>query len=107
MQVLLCMGLCILPGVIKTARSAMNVLTNMDEFIVTEKRHFYTVDATYGLWEIKISPSSDFGFFQHSLKPSHGGHLEIKRGAVIDWTNCEKLPAEVVLGLTKAGFTVK
>ncbi len=81
--------------------SPKNTLALLSDFVVT---HAFNVDATYGKYEIKISPLTRHGVFTHSLYPNDNGQLWFDGNELVDWQ--PHLPIDVKRGLKQAGFVV-
>ncbi len=70
-------------------------------------QHAFSVNATYGKYEVRVSPSTGFGYFEHSLYGQRG-ELWFHAGALVDFAyhGMAKIPRDVALGLRACGFVV-
>lgn len=80
-----------------------NPLADLSEFTVTET-HKFNVDASYGRYDVKISPLTRHGLFEHSLYPNDKGELWFDGNELVDYS--PHLPQDVKTGLKCAGFVV-
>ena len=73
--------------------------------VIAHKTHNYSMDATYGKWEVKVSPTTQYGWFENNLTGAGGG-LWFDKGELVDYDGLIHLPKDVKTGLLAAGFVV-
>lgn len=69
--------------------------------------HNYTIDLTGERFETKISPSTNYGYFEHHrLGDNCGGGLWFNGKELVDYDGTSFLPREVAKKLREAGYEV-
>jgi len=70
-------------------------------------KHQYTVDLSDHRFEVQISPSTSYGYFEHPLRGDEcGGGLWFEGKTLIDYDGVSILPSAVCELLTLAGYRV-
>jgi hypothetical protein len=67
--------------------------------------HNFTIKKISGKWHVAISPSSNYGYFEHDTSGRSGG-LWFKAKALTDYDGVFELPREVVKALRSEGYRV-
>lgn len=70
-----------------------------------KKSHNYTVDLTVKNWEVKISPSTQYGYFENS-KDGSGGGLWFEADTLVDYDGVFELPKIVADVLSYYGYNL-
>lgn len=92
----------------------MEILNARDE---RPKKHDYSVTLRSGKWEVKVSPATWYGYFEHDQHGEGGGlwfetHASSTEGdagrklALIDYDGWTHLPDGVATALRDGGFIV-
>lgn len=83
-----------------------NPLPPLADFTVKALAHLYSVAVVYGMYEVKVSPLTRFGMYQHSLRPALAGRLWFDGNELVDYDGLVHLPRDVCLALNRNGFVV-
>ena len=67
--------------------------------------HVYTEILEKGNWEVKISPTTQYGYFEN-VKTGAGGGLWFDGSELVDYDGVFELPKDVVDMLSGAGYDV-
>jgi len=67
--------------------------------------HVYTENLEKGNWEVKISPTTQYGYFEN-VKTGSGGGLWFDGPELVDYDGVFELPKDVVDMLSGAGYDV-
>ena len=67
--------------------------------------HVYTEILEKGNWEVKISPTTQYGYFEN-VKTGGGGGLWFDGPELVDYDGVFELPKDVVDMLSGAGYDV-
>lgn len=67
--------------------------------------HVYTETLEQGCWEVKISPTTQYGYFEN-VKTGGGGGLWFDGPELVDYDGVFELPKDVVDMLAGAGYDV-
>ena len=67
--------------------------------------HIYTETMEKGNWEVKISPTTQYGYFEN-VKTGSGGGLWFDGPELVDYDGVFDLPKDVVDMLEGAGYDV-
>ena len=67
--------------------------------------HVYTEILEKGNWEVKISPTTQYGYFEN-VKTGGGGGLWFDGSELVDYDGVFELPKDVVDMLSGAGYDV-
>lgn len=73
---------------------------------IDTKKHNYTLRATEGKWEVVVSPTTKYGYFEHSVHGEGGGLWFDKDKRVEDYDGVGILPKDVVKALRSLGYIV-
>ena len=65
--------------------------------------HTYTESLEKGNWEVKISPTTQYGYFEN-VKTGSGGGLWFEGRELIDYDGVFELPKDVIDILGGAGY---
>lgn len=69
------------------------------------KKHDYTYDLSSENFDLKISPSTNYGYFEHNkMGDNCGGGLWFTGLTLDDYDGVAILPKEVAKSLRKAGY---
>lgn len=82
---------------------SMTIIGARDE---KPKKHNYTQTAKQGKWEVKMSPSTGYGYYEHDVHGEGGGIWIGARKRVEDYDGRGILPMDVVKALRELGYTV-
>ena len=67
--------------------------------------HDYTVRADFGMYVVRVSPRTRYGYFEHTEHGDlRGGGLWFDGLEVTDYDGVAILPVDVIEGLTRAGY---
>lgn len=69
------------------------------------KKHDYTETAKEGKWEVKVSPTTGYGYFEHDVH-GEGGGLWFKGKELNDYDGVSCLPRDVAKALISLGYKV-
>lgn len=67
--------------------------------------HMFTESLEKGNWEVKISPTTQYGYFEN-VKTGGGGGLWFEGRELVDYDGVFDLPKDVVYMLHGAGYDV-
>jgi len=70
------------------------------------RNHEYTLTTKVGKWEVHISPSTNYGFFEH-IELGEGGGLWFKGGALVDYDGVFELPSGVEAAIQELGYRLE
>lgn len=73
-----------------------------------QKHHDYTLTLRVpgSKWEAKVSPSTDYGYFDHDVQ-GEGGGLWFEGKQLVDYDGRACLPREVAEALLRAGYELE
>jgi hypothetical protein len=72
---------------------------------MTNAKHDYTLTAKEGKWEVKVSPTTHYGYYEHD-DFGEGGGLWFNGIALVDYDGRACLPRDVAVALKRMGYTV-
>ncbi len=76
-------------------------------FTADNDQHNFTVQASYGKYEVKVSISTGYGTFEHVLYEYDSGAVYFDKGHLAGFHSTTlRLPRDVIYGLRAAGFVV-
>lgn len=70
------------------------------------KKHQFTQTLRDGKWEVHLSPSTSYGYYEHDDYGDAGG-LWFEGAHLIDFDGCSCLPRAVATALLKAGYQLE
>lgn len=73
--------------------------------VALPKKHNYTLRAKEGKWEVVISPTTDYGYFEHDIH-GEGGGLWFEKKRLIDADGTFEVPKDVIKALRSLGYVV-
>jgi hypothetical protein len=68
-------------------------------------KHNFTLTGRKGLWEVKISPTTSYGYYEHDLR-GEGGGLWFENGELVDFDGYPCLPHAVADAIVALGYVV-
>lgn len=70
-----------------------------------KKEHAYTEIGRAGKWEVKVSPTTSYGYFEHDVQ-GEGGGLWFEGKELSDYDGRSCLPRDVAKALIALGYIV-
>lgn len=69
------------------------------------QKHNYSLAAKEGKWEVKISPTTQYGYYEHDVY-GEGGGLWFSNGELTDFDGRSCLPRDVAKAVISLGYKV-
>jgi hypothetical protein len=70
------------------------------------KKHDYTLTAKEGKWEVKVSPTTNYGYYEHDVYGEGGGLWFETDKSLRDYDGRSCLPRDVAKALIGLGYNV-